>query len=158
MKIRVLNLHNEKEMMEIIKDAFTSAPWNDNWEDENVFRLYIRDIVGNANSLALGLYDENNLVGLSLGRLKHWFDGIEYCIDDLCISPSHQGMGAGSAFIRLIKKYSQENNYKEISLRTNRTALAYQFYKTNGFLEKKENVFFSMKCNECQSEVPFGSF
>ena len=139
-------MKDEKEIMEIIQDAFAVSPWNDNWDDEDTFHLYILDVIGNANSLALGLYDENKLVGLALGRLKHWFDGIEYNIDDFCIRSSCQGKGAGSAFIRLLKEYSTERDFKEISLRTKRTASAYQFYQKNGFREIEEDVHFILKC------------
>ena len=126
----------------IIKDAFSVEPWNDNWTDENTFYMYIKDIMGNANSLSLGLYDDDILIGIALGRLKHWYDGIEFCIDDLCIKTSHQGKGAGTQFLKLIKQYSRGNHYKEISLRTDRTASAYHFYKTNGFNEALNQVYF----------------
>ena len=64
MEIRQLNMQNEKEIMEIIKDAFAVDPWYDNWDDEEIFHLYILDVIGNVNSLALGLYEGNELVGV----------------------------------------------------------------------------------------------
>lgn len=146
MQIKTLTMENQAEIMEIIRDAFAVAPWNDKWDDEAVFRLYIQDIIGNANSLSLGLYDQDELIGVALGRLKHWYDGIEFCIDDFCIKTACQGKGAGSAFIKLIAQYARENHYKEISLRTKRTAAAYHFYKKNGFDESETNVYFSMRC------------
>lgn len=147
MEIRQLNMQNEKEIMGIIKDAFAVDPWYDNWDDEEIFHLYILDVIGNVNSLALGLYEGNELVGVSLGRLKHWFNGTEYCIDDFCIRSSCQGKGAGSLFLKMLRAYGRKKNYKKITLRTKRTASAYEFYKKNGFREIEEDVFFSMECN-----------
>ena len=85
--------------------------------------------------------------GVSLGRLKHWFNGTEYCIDDFCIRSSCQGKGAGSLFLKMLRAYGRKKNYKKITLRTKRTASAYEFYKKNGFREIEEDVFFSMECN-----------
>ena len=149
MKLRlgVLDTSYELEIQAIIKDAFAVQPWNDRWDDIDVFHLYIRDIIGNTNSLALGLFDQEELIGLSLGRLKHWFDGIEYCIDDLCVKSAYQGKGIGSRWLQMIKAHAQSNGYKEISLRTNRTAPAYRFYLKNGFQELDECVWLSMKCD-----------
>ncbi len=147
MQLKALSMQNEQEIMHAIQDAFAVAPWNDNWNDKTVFHLYLRDIIGNADSVALGLYDGDELIGVALGRLKHWFDGIELCLDDFGIKTAYQGKGAGSQFLQSIHAYAHARHYKSISLRTNRTAPAYQFYLKNGFVESEHQVFFSMNCN-----------
>lgn len=143
MELRKIGIENIGEIKKIILDAFSAPPWNDVWEDD-ILTLYIHDIVGNANSLTLGMYDGDKLAGLAQGRLKHWYYGIEYCIDDLCIASPYQGQGIGGTLIKLIREYSARNGFHEISLRTNRHSNAYSFYKKNGFDEIDEKVFFSM--------------
>lgn len=100
MMLKVLGMAHEQAVKGLIRDAFSAEPWCDRWEDEDVFHSYILDVMGNQNSLALGLFSEDVLIGISLGRLRHWYNGIEYCIDDLCIASEHQGQGFGSLWIQ----------------------------------------------------------
>ncbi len=140
-ELRKLTLENEAEIKNIIREAFAAPPWFDDWKDEDVFHRYILDIMGNANSLSFGLYDGENLVGLALGRLKHWFDGIEFNIDDVCVRPDYQGKGAGSALMAEVEEYGKKNGFKMLSLLTYSFAPAYKFYIKNGFEEKKGRAF-----------------
>ena len=82
MMLKVLGMAHEQAVKGLIRDAFSAEPWCDRWEDEDVFHSYILDVMGNQNSLALGLFSEDVLIGISLGRLRHWYNGIEYCIDE----------------------------------------------------------------------------
>ena len=63
------------------------------------------------------------------GPLRHWYNGIEYCIDDLCIASEHQGQGFGSLWIQLIRNYACQHGFRNISLQTKRNAPAYHFYQ-----------------------------
>lgn len=144
-EIKKLSITQIEEIKYIIKETFSKDPWNDDWRDERQFHSYILDLAGNRNSLTLGYYENNELVGVSLGRIKHWYTGTEYWIDDLAILPKAQGHGAGSKFLDLIKQYMKENSMVGITLFTEQDIPAYQFYIKNGFTEKKERVFFEKK-------------
>lgn len=141
--LKELSVNDEKEITAIIKNAFAAPPWNDKWTTEQL-HTYFLDIAGNANSLVLGFYSEDILAGVSVGRIKHWFDGAEYCIDDLCVAPAMQGKGIGSAFLSEIASYAQQHNFKEVSLWTEKCTVAYKFYKKNGWTESEEWVRFSI--------------
>lgn len=146
MELSKLSADHQKEVMEIIKDAFYAPPWNDRWEDDAVLGQYVRDITGNANSLALGLFNGGELAGIALGRIKHWFNGIEFCVDDLCVASAAQGRGLGSELVRQVKGYCAQHGIAKISLKTSRKAQAYFFYRKNGFREMEDDVFFELKC------------
>ncbi len=45
---------------------------------KNGVGLYIDDMIGQGYSLAYGLYDGDELIGMSLGYIKHWYTGTEY--------------------------------------------------------------------------------
>lgn len=81
---------------------------------------YILDLIGNRNSLSLGLFHENKLIGVSLGRIKHWYTGNMYWIADLAIAPSAQGYGCGKAFLALMDEYPAKENIMAIVLFTDR--------------------------------------
>lgn len=142
MHIQQLSIEYKESIKQIIVDAFTPEPWCDRWEDPVQLDCYILDLIGNRNSLSLGLFDENKLIGVSLGRIKHWYTGNEYWIDDLAIAPSAQGHGCGKAFLALIDEYLAKGNIVGIVLFTDRDTPAYHMYQKMGFVEEPERVFF----------------
>ena len=135
---------NDKE---IIKDlfvgVFTKEPWNDDWSDQEQLDMYINDLVGQGYSLTYGLFDDNEMIGLSMGYIKHWYSGTEYIINELCIKTDRQGSGAGTFFVSEIEKAIKELGLKQIFLLTDKNVPAYEFYKKNGYLEVTNNVAFA---------------
>lgn len=91
------------EAKSLFRASFSAPPWNDDWGDEAKLNDYIDDIARQRNSLPLGLYAEKDgkakLIGLSFGRLIHFYKGTQYRVDEFCIHPDFQGKGYGSLFI-----------------------------------------------------------
>lgn len=142
MEIRKLSTDNIDEIKYVIKETFSKEPWNDDWRDGQQFHFYILDLIDNRNSLSLGLYDNGDLIGVCLGRIKHWYAGTEYWIDDLAILPKAQGHGCGSQFIDLIEGFIAKQDIVGIVLFTERDIPAYNLYVKKHFIEKTERVFF----------------
>jgi len=142
LKVEELNVSYIEQIKAVILETFSREPWNDDWSDKDQFHAYILDLIGNPNSLSLGLYENNELIGVSLGRIKHWYTGTEYWIDDLAILPKTQGRGCGSKFIDLIEDYIKEQGVVGIVLFTEKDIPAYGLYIKKSFEEKKERVFF----------------
>ena len=133
----------------IIKDlfvsVFTDEPWNDDWSDKNQLDLYIHDLIGQSNSLTFGLYEGTELIGISMGRIKHWYTGTEYCIDELCIQTAKQGKGLGRRFVNEIEKACKQLGLTHIFLLTENNVPAFEFYKKLGFYQLENNVAFAKK-------------
>ena len=110
-------------------DVFTNEPWNDDWSDKDQLHNYILDLTGQSYSLTLGLFEGEEMVGLSMGYIKHWFRGTEYMIDEFCISRTRQHQGLGTKFMQEIEKYIKSIGLKQIFLQTDRNVPAYEFYK-----------------------------
>ena len=140
MEIKELSIKDIEEIKSLFYDIFTKEPWNDDWSDETQLHEYITDLIGNRNSLPLGLYEENELIGLSLGSIMHWCTGTEYYIYEYCIKKEMQGRGIGSMFLELVEAYARDRSATHIFLQTERTVPAFEFYKTNGFTELKDHV------------------
>lgn len=137
-----LDESNSDEIRKLFVSVFTKEPWNDDWSDENQLRLYIHDLVGQDNSLTFGLYEENELIGISMGHIKHWYTGTEYYIDELCISTEKQGHGIGTLFVGEIEKACREMGLTHLYLLTSKYAPAYKFYQKQGFFEAESTVAF----------------
>lgn len=140
-------MHIEKigiESLEKVKTAMvkiiSKEPWNDVWSEEQL-HLYVLELVENRNALPLGLYEDGDLVGISLGRVKHWCDGTEYWIDEFGILPEKQGIGIGTKFLHEIECYLKKHHIFVMVLLTDRSTPAYHFYQKNGWIDKTEQAF-----------------
>lgn len=121
-------------------NIFSNEPWNDDWSDSVQLHKYLYDLIGNNNSLSLGLFDDDKLIGLSLGYVMHWYAGTEYYIFEFCIETELQGQGLGTDFLRKIEEYAESKEITHIFLQTERTVPAYHFYQKNGFAEIEDHV------------------
>ena len=144
--LKRLGPEDREAIKEVFVSVFTAEPWCDDWSDAEQLDLYLQDLTGQGYSLTYGLYDDaGELIGISLGYIKHWYSGTEYIINELCIRTERQGAGAGTFFIREIEKTIRELGIKQIFLLTDSNVPAYEFYRKNGFTEQTTNVSFSKR-------------
>lgn len=143
MELVKLDISNKKEVKNLFKEVFTKEPWNDDWSDEEQLENYITDLMGNDNSLTLAYFDNDKLVALAMGHIKHWYSATEYYIDELCVKTQLQRQGIGGKFISAIEGYLKEHEIKAIFLLTEKNVPAYGFYKKHGFEEHENNVAFA---------------
>ena len=142
-EIKRLSTDEKENIKDLFVSVFTNEPWNDDWSDKTQLELYITDLTGQSYSLTYGLYDNDELIGISMGYIKHWYSGTEYIINELCIRTDRQGKGAGSFFLSEIEKAIKEIGLKQIFLLTDSNVPAYEFYKKNGYVELESNVSFA---------------
>ncbi len=133
------------QIKELFTSVFTRDPWNDDWSDERQLNLYLMDLIAQSNSLTYGLYDEGALIGLAMGRIKHWYSGTEYCIDEFCVRTDRQQNGIGTYFLGEIQNHTRELGLVHIYLQTESDVPAYAFYQKNGFCELKTSVSFAKR-------------
>ena len=91
---------------------------------------------------AYGSYEGERLLALSMGRVKHWFEGTEYCVDELCVAREIQRRGVGTQFVRAVERDLAGRGISHIFLLTERGVPAYQFYLKAGFRELPGSVTF----------------
>ena len=77
--------------------------------------------------------ENNKIVAISIGMKKPWMNGMEYYIDEFCISHNMQGKGFGSQFLSKIEKDLKKLNLNGIILNTEKDYPAQKFYEKNGF-------------------------
>ena len=143
LELRRLSTDDKEAITNVFVSVFTREPWDDDWSDREQLDLYINDLIGQSYSLTYGLYDQDELIGISMGYIKHWYTGTEYIINELCIKTDRQGTGAGTFFLSGIEKAIKELGLKQIFLLTDRDVPAYGFYKKNGYIEVNNLVPFS---------------
>lgn len=130
------------QMVELFKKAFGREPWNDDWSDEQQLKEYIKEISHSYNALNYGLLINGELAALSIGMIRHWWEGTNYNIEEFCVSPDIQGQGIGSRFMNLIETDIQNRGLCGIFLQTDSDKPAFNFYCKNGFIELESHVSF----------------
>lgn len=134
-EIKELTIEKIDIIKSFFKDVFMREPWNDDWSDDAQLHQYITDIIGNRNSLAFGLFEGEQLLGLALGNIKHWYTGTEFFVEEFCVKTEMQGQGLGTEFLRLLEVELRAREIKTIFLMTGKEMLAFEFYRKNGFEE-----------------------
>lgn len=141
--IKELSIEDKNLITIFFKNVFMQEPWNDDWSDEQQLNRYIMDLMGNPNSMTLGFFDnDSEMAGLAMGCIRHWYEGTEYHIDELCVSTNMQGQGIGTEFIEQIEDYVTTKGVCRIFLQTDRDMPAFEFYKKRGFEEMQNHVSF----------------
>ena len=141
-ELREYSINDFAEIKALFKNVFTSPPWNEDWSNDEQLDNYLKDLMEVRTPLILGLVEDDALIGISIGNIRHWYKGTEYHIEELCIRTDMQGRGYGSKFMTLIEAYLKEHGFDQIFLQTERTVPAYKFYKSLGFDELTDHVSF----------------
>ena len=77
MELKRLSINDKEAIKELFTGVFTGEPWNDDWSDSKQLDCYIDDLCGQSYSLTYGLFEGGELIGLSMGYIKHWYTGTE---------------------------------------------------------------------------------
>lgn len=143
MILKELSIENKRLITIFFKNVFMQEPWNDDWSNEQQLNKYIMDLIGNPNSMTLGFFDnDSKMAGLAMGCIRHWYEGTEYHIDELCVAANMQGQGIGTEFMKQIEDYVRTKGVCRIFLQTDRDMPAFQFYKKRGFEEMPNHISF----------------
>ena len=135
------------EAAQLYEEAFAGEPWNDDWSDQKQLMEYIKEVSGHYNALNYGLLIDGKLVAISLGQIRHWWQGANYNIEEYCVSKDLRGRGIGSKFMAMIEADIKERGVAGIFLQTDIDKPSFRFYTKNGFsnLEKHVSLFKSVK-------------
>ena len=140
----MLHIDQIEAIKKLMVDIFSGEPWNDHWTDEQL-HAYVAQLIGHPDALAFGLFQDERLVGIALGRIIHWYEGTEYWIDEFGLHPQVQQKGIGSEFMEAITQRLADQGVSYVLLLTDRRMPAFHFYRKNGFSEKEETVCFVKK-------------
>ena len=128
------------QMAQLYKAAFQGEPWNDNWSDTEQLNEYIKEISCGYRALNYGLFINGELKALSIGMIRHWWEGTNYNIEVFCVAPEMHGQGVGSRFMSMIETDVRSRGLCGIFLQTDNDKPSYGFYHKNGFFDLDAHV------------------
>lgn len=121
------------DCVDLFIDTFSKEPWNDVYESRKQVVDFFENFMKNNYFIGYVLKIDDELVGLSLGAKKPYLKGMEYFIDQFCVSEKFQGQGAGSKFLELIESDIKKKDIDTIVLTTSKGFPSEKFYIKNGF-------------------------
>ena len=107
-----------EQMADLFKKAFAGEPWNDDWSDRTQLLEYVKEISGGYNALNYGIIRDGKLAAMTLGMVRHWWEGTNYNIEELCVAPALQGQGIGTRLLKLVSEEIKKKGCDGIFLQT----------------------------------------
>ncbi len=133
MIVKKLEEYMIDECVDLYIDTFSREPWNDVFESRVQVLNFFNNHIKNNYFLGYVAIIDEKITALSIGMKKPWIEGMEYYIDEFCVSYSMQGNGIGSKFLKEIEKMNELKGVNSIILNTEKGYPSYDFYIKNGF-------------------------
>ncbi|MGL4367736.1 MAG: GNAT family N-acetyltransferase [Brevinemataceae bacterium] len=132
--------HMIEKGVDLFISVFSREPWNDVYESRDQVKEFFQKHFSNNYFLGYAVYMDEEVKGLSLGVKKACIKGMEYYIEEFCIEYDLQGKGIGSKFLKGIETAIKDEGLNGIVLNADKNLTAFEFYKSNGFMEFRELV------------------
>lgn len=128
------------ECVDLYIDTFSREPWNDVFDSRDMITKFFHKHYKNNYFVGYVAKLDKKIVALSIGMKKPWKEGLEYYIDEFCVSDQLQGRGIGSWFMNKIEEDIEMRGMCAIMLNTVKGYPAQRFYEKNGFKVIKEMI------------------
>ena len=129
-----------KMAAEVFRAAFAAEPWNEEWTFE-LAETRIDELMSAPQSIGYVAEDNGVIQAVLCGRKLTYLHGVEYVIDEFCVSPTVQRSGIGSAILEYARKELTADGVIAMALLTTRGYPSERFYIKNGFESKDAMTF-----------------
>ncbi|HEY0666520.1 MAG TPA: GNAT family N-acetyltransferase [Sphingobacteriaceae bacterium] len=137
MNVKSITKEDINNCAHLIGTAYNNPPWNYKWEPGRATR-YLNELFESSRFTGFCIYEGDIIAAAMFAHVKTWWINDLLMIDELFVSPQHQGKGYGQKLIDTAKKFCTEHNIGSITLITNAYMPAASFYKKNGFLQAEQ--------------------
>ncbi|WP_336167721.1 GNAT family N-acetyltransferase [Acinetobacter sp. 161(2023)] len=145
MRFGVFTSADLEEGVGVYCSAFSSEPWNEQFDDLEPIRKYFESYFQYSCSFGFCAKWENQLIGVGMGHIHPTVQGFRYYLDDFFIHSQHQGKGVGSKLLNYIEVKCRENNIETIVLHTLRESISEDFYKKRGFKTRSKLISLAIR-------------
>lgn len=128
-----------EECAELLTLAYSRPPWNYQWTSGRA-GSYLAELYNSSGFIGFGVNEGGTLLAAMFGHVKSWWIDDLLMIDELFVSPAHQGKGYGQSLLDTAENFCRENNISNVNLITHRFMPAMSFYEKNNFLQAEQYV------------------
>lgn len=141
-EIKVLEFKIEMmdECVDLFIDVFSKDPWYDVYDSRERIECFFKNHIKNNNFLGYVAIRNEEIVGVSIGFIKPWVEGLEYYIDEFYVKYSEQNTGIGTNLMNKIEEDLKKKNINGCILLTDRDFPSHKFYVKNKFSIIDDNI------------------
>jgi len=140
LRMEELNKAKLEQCVDLFIDTFSRDPWNDVYESREQVVAFFENHLSNNYFLGYVGFVAEEMVALSLGMKKPWINGMEYYIDEFCVSNTYQGKGYGGQFMQAINKDILQKGLNACILNTEKGFPSEKFFIKQGFEVLENNI------------------
>ncbi len=129
-----------KKGAQLYYEVFTSEDWKFYWLTEEKAYNYFEDIYNTPNFYGFLFLQGEEVVGCCVGVGNPHFINKQYEIKEIFIKPTLQKQGIGNLFLEEIEMNLRNMDYQLITLYTQKTVPAFNFYKKRNYVTLKDTV------------------
>ena len=134
-----------EECVGIYLELFRSEPFSYTWLTKETALRYFSDLIKHPRFQGYVFYENGCLLGGCLGYTDDYFLAAQYEIKEIFIDVKRQNGGLGSAFIKEIENDLIIKGIQFVTLLTQRSINAFNFYLKNGYETSEDTVFLSKR-------------
>jgi aminoglycoside 6'-N-acetyltransferase I len=123
--------------------VFNTPPWNDAWTHETV-KGRLAEILATPGFRGLVAMDDA-VVGFIIGNCEQWFDGMHFCVKEMCVRPDLQGQGIGTQLLQRLEESLRAEGVTLMYLLTLRGSPAAEFYGKRGYRASRRMAAFTRR-------------
>ncbi|NLD16533.1 MAG: GNAT family N-acetyltransferase [Tissierellia bacterium] len=138
MNLKRLSKKDINEISRLFADYYNNFE-DGNWTLEKATKRISQYITIN-ESMCLGLYENQKLIGFVLGYYKTFDDILGYYLEEIVIDGQYQNKGYGSFVIKELEKIVSSDGASIIELSSVNSEKHMHFYKKSGFYISKNII------------------
>ncbi|MGZ7043989.1 MAG: N-acetyltransferase family protein [Methanobacterium sp.] len=140
LEFRKFNIEDFDKCAELYKEVFSDYPWYDEWDSVKQAKTYLMELIKSPVFEGFVIYDGSQIAAACFGRKRSWWTGNEFFIDEFFVSREKQGNGMGTKLMDYVKDSLRKEEYKRLTLLTNKGIPAEEFYFKNGFYNNENRI------------------
>ncbi len=139
MEILPATLDHVRRYGEIYAAAFSGEPWNAPWKPEDA-EIHVKELLESATAYGLEYVEDGVILGFLVGTSMLFHYGRTFEINDLAVSPAHQGRGIGRRLLEKCLGDMRARGIVGVHLITEREGYLPAFYGRYGFHREEDLI------------------